>query len=95
MVRNSPKLTFAVLRIETSSGISETERDGEYPTVHRLSWDRLIALYGNEDVLKARIESMDAEFDSLTPWFEHCNIPLEETEDLRRLALDYASGQNR
>ena len=94
MARNSPELTFAVLRLMSTSGVSETERDGEHPTIVRLAWDRLIALYGGEETLKARIANMNEEFDGLKAWFEQCNIPLEEAEGWRRRALDCAFGED-
>ena len=88
----SPKLTFALLR--SVRGELETGSiDGH--AVHRspaLGWESLIALYGSKEVLSARINELKSEFDTLKPWFETREIPLDEAEQVLDLAVQYLSG---
>ncbi len=67
----SPKLNFALLAdyartawegLETPSGWKDAlERGQGY-------WDPLIEIYGGEEVLKARVENLRAQFEDLKPW---------------------------
>ena len=88
----SPKLTFALLR--SVRGELETGSiDGH--AVHRssaLDWESLIVLYGGKEALSARINELKSEFDTLKPWFETREIPLDEAEQVLDLAVRYLSG---
>ena len=88
----SPKLTFALLRsvrgeMETGSLGSRAVRRSPV-----LNWERVVDLYGGEEVLETRINDLKARFEILKPWIETCRIPLDEAEHLLELADRYLSG---
>ena len=89
-LEDSPRLTFALLRSareETATGSDPVHRSV------KLDWERLIDLHGGEEVLKTRINDMNARFETLKPWIEGRGIPLEEAENLLELADRYLSGR--
>ena len=83
---SSPKVTLAVLL----SGL----------TVHRSAsgetrspnWPFLTHLYGNEGVLKERIENICQQFEVVKPWLESRGIALDDAESTIELAQEYARG---
>ena len=79
-IPDSPKLTFAILR---ALAIKVTDASD-----YRTRPDRafLIDLYGDEATLKARIESLNAQFEALKPWIESLPMPLDDAERLLELA---------
>ena len=91
-IEDSPKLTFALLcdvQGEVTVGSLGSRAVRRTPT---LIWERLIDLYGSEDVLWTRIADLKARFEELKPWIEDQEIPLEEAERLLQLADDYIAG---
>ena len=86
---DSPRLTFALLwdaREETATGSGRVHRSV------KLDWECLIDLYGDEEVLKTRINDLKAGFETLKPWIESRGIPLDEAENLLELADRYLGG---
>ena len=55
----------------------------------RLEWEFLIGLYGDEITFKARIASLNAQFDDLKPWIKIQGIPLDGAAYLLELANNY------
>ena len=75
--------------------MEKTTRTFGSRTVRRvpvLDWERLIDLYGDRDVLESRINNLKARLDTLKPWFETREIPLDEVESLLDLADKYLNG---
>ena len=85
-IPNSPKITFALLR---SSLITSSNRDQPIPV---LDWDVLVGLYGTEDILKARVDSLKKQFEDLKPWLEGQKTSVPETEAIIELAEKYREG---
>ena len=79
-IPDSPKLTFAILRALAIKVTGASD--------YRTRPDRafLIDLYGDEATLKARIESLNAQFEALKPWIESLPMPLDDAERLLELA---------
>ena len=83
---SSPKVTFAV----HLSGLSvHRSASGE---TRSPDWRFLTRLYGNETVLKERIENMCEQFEVLKPWFESHRIALDDAESIIELAQAHATG---
>ena len=91
-IGDSPKLTFALLR--SVRGEMATGSLGSPAIRHSavLDWERLIDLYGGEEVLEARINDLIARFESLKPWLQARQISLDEAKNLLALAGRYLSG---
>ncbi len=90
--QDNPKLTFRVLwaaQMPSYSGRVDTRVVRK--EIHVVT-ERIIELFGDEETLKDRIRSMDRNFECLTPWLERQRIPLENAEDIRELAVNYANG---
>ena len=88
-IADSPKITFALLRSSLAL-ITSPDRSQSIPG---LSWNVLIELYGSEDILKARVNSLNQEFEDLKPWLESQKISVPEAEDIVKLAEQYREGQ--
>ena len=89
-IPDSPKLNFTLLAdyartawtgLETPSGWKDAlERGQGY-------WDPLIEIYGGEEVLKARVENLRTQFETLKPWIvETQKMPLDTAVRLLDLA---------
>ena len=79
-ILNSPEVALAVLR---SAYYESKSRDDGSRTVYshqRLDWERLVKLYGDENTLRERIESLNA------------SRP-EDCEELLELAIRYCRGK--
>lgn len=88
-IPDSPKMTFALLR---SSLILITSPDRSQ-SVPGLSWNVLVELYGNEDILKARVDSLNKQFEDLIPWLESQNISVPNAKAIIELAEEYREGR--
>ncbi len=87
-VRDSPRLTFSILW-STDLITKESSNMNKQLYIHMLRTN-LPNMYGSEEMLKARVESMDENFENLRLWIEkQKKIPLDEAERLRQLANEY------
>ena len=75
----SPEMTLAILRSARTESRSQAMGSRSVHRSARLAWDALVELYGNEDVLRQRIEELNA---SQTDVDDH----------LRRLVDKYLTG---
>ncbi len=78
-VPDDPSVTLALLNAAKSESRSQTMGSRAVRRSPRLAWDALTALYGDEETLKARIETLKAS-------------DLEVDEDLRALVDKYVEG---
>ena len=70
VVHDSPKLTFALLwDCQTRSNSSELGSRA-VETKQSIDWETLVAIHGDGQVLSARVESLDLNFESIVPWIE-------------------------
>ena len=90
-IDDSPKLTFALLR--STRWEAETASSGALTVTlsPALGPETLVELYGDQEVLEARISDLKAGFDTLKPWLKTRRIPLDEAEQLLDLADRYLS----
>lgn len=88
-IPDSPKITFALLRSALKT-ITRTSSHRERLQV--LFWDDLVELYDAEDVLKARVDSLNKQFKDLTPWLESQQILIADAEAIIKLAKKYRDG---
>ena len=83
---SSPRVTLAVLL----SGLAvHRSASGE---TRSPDWRFLTRVYGNETVLKERVQNMCEQFEALKPWFESRGIALNDAESILKLAQAYARG---
>lgn len=82
-IPDSPKITFALLR---SSQITS----GGQPA--NLNWNVLIELYGSEDILRARVDSLKKQFEDLKPWLKGQKISAPDAEVIIKLAKKHRDG---
>ncbi len=91
--KKSAQLTFVILRyiLENPSSVDSID--------HAQALDRaslrasLINLYGGEDVVRARIENLRAQFETLKPWIEEKQkMPIEDAAKLPDRADNFLSG---
>lgn len=85
-IPDSPKITFALLQ---SSQFQP--RSGNEPS-RGLSWEVLVELYGSEDILKVRVDSLKKQFGDLRPWLESQKISVPDAEAIIKLAEEYRGG---
>ncbi|OEU70593.1 MAG: NTPase KAP [Desulfovibrio sp. S3730MH75] len=79
LVPDSPQVTYALLKSARSEVRSQSMGSRAVRLKPRLAWDILTELYGDEDILRDRIEALKA-------------TPPQEIEDLFDLADKYLSG---
>ena len=84
-IADSPKMTFALLQ---SSWITSGGK------LSGLSWNEvLVELYGSEDILKKRVDSLSQQFKGLIkPWLESRNKSVPDAEAIVKLAEKYRGG---
>ena len=90
-IADSPKITFALLR-SSRSRIASSYRD--QPS-QGLSWnDVLVKLYGSEDTLKTRVNSLNKQFKGkdFKQWLESQKISAPDAEAIVELAEKYRGG---
>ena len=88
-IPDSSKITFALLRSPLTL-ITSPDRSQSIPG---LSWDNvLVELYGSEDTLKARVDSLNNQFEDLKPWLEGQKTSVPEAEAIIELAEKYRGG---
>lgn len=90
-IADSPKMTFALLR---SSLILITSPDRSQ-SVPGLSWNVLVKLYGAENILKARVSSLNKQFEDkdFKQWLESQQISVADAEAIIELAKEYRDGR--
>ena len=87
--KKSAQLTFVILR----SVLKKTLGVDSIGPAQNLKRTRLIDLYGGEDVVRARIKNLRAQFEILKPWIEETqNISLEDAAKLPDRADNFLSG---
>jgi hypothetical protein len=59
-IADQPEMTLALLLSARSDARSQMMGTRAVRTTHRLAWDVLVELYGDEDVLRSRIEALKA-----------------------------------
>jgi len=88
-IADSPKMTFALLR---SSRYPITSSHKDLP--RGLVWaDVLVELYGSEDILIARVDSLKKQFKDLKPWLKGQKISIPDAEAIIKLAEEYRDGR--
>ena len=90
-IADSPKITFALLR---SSQYRITSLEGGQP-LQCLRWDKvLVELYGTEDILKARVDSLNQQFKDkdFKQWLEGQEISVADAGAIVKLAKKYRGG---
>ena len=88
-IKNSPKLTFALLRSVRSEMTIAPADSRAVDQTSVLNWGLLTSLYDDEETLKERIGSLKEQFENLKPWIESMSIPLDEAKSLLELADKY------
>lgn len=89
-IPDSPKITFALLR---SSRRTITITSSRREHFQGLSWDDvLVELYGSENILKKRVDSLNKQFEDLKPWLEGQKISVPDAEAIIELAEKYRGG---
>ena len=91
-IADTPELTFALLwssRGELTAGSLGSRAVRRTQT---LMWDVLMDLYGGEDTLKMRIESLNARFGELKRWLDGQGISRDDAVSLLELANQYLIG---
>lgn len=78
-VTDSPSMTLSLLKSSRSEDRSQSVGSRVVQRSPRLAWDALIEVYGNENVLHARLESLMA-------------LPSKDSEELLLLAGKYLQG---
>jgi hypothetical protein len=78
-VPDAPQVTFAVLRSARSEALSQSMGSRAVRRSPRLAWDALVDLYGDEAVLRDRIESLKA-------------VQPADADELLQLAGKYVDG---
>ena len=91
-IKNSPKLTFALLRSVRSEMTTAPAGSRAVDRTPVLNWDLLTNLYGDEATLEQRIRSLNARFEDLKPWIESRGISLDDAKSLLELANKYLRG---
>ena len=92
IVHDSPKLTFTLMW-----DCLTVEKIGEYgsrtiETEHGIRWDDLIAIHGDADVLKERIDRLDRDFPAIESWIvSELRVQFSDAQDLLRQAKEYVS----
>lgn len=76
---DSPEVTFALLKSARSETRSQVMGSRAVQRTPRLAWDSLVELYGGEDSLRARIETLKS-------------TPPDQVDDLFELAEKYLAG---
>ena len=91
--KKSAQLTFVVLR-SVLKKLRDVDSIGHAQDLRRIRLrTSLIELYGGEDVVRARIENLRAQFETLKPWIEETqNILLEDAAKLPDRADNFLSG---
>lgn len=88
-IADSPKITFALLR-SSLTRIASSDRD---QPPQGLSWNVLVKLYGSEDILRARVHSLNQQFEDLRQWLEVQEISAPDAEAIIELAEEYRDGR--
>ena len=90
-IADSPKITFALLR---SSRRMITITSSHRKHSQGLFWDALIELYGAEDILKTRVNSLKKQFkdEDFKQWLEGQELSVADAEALIELAEKYRGG---
>ena len=95
-IHDSPRLTFALLwDCKTEGSISEL---GSRATEIRqgIHWDTLVSIHCDENLLKARIESLNQNYQSMEAWIESdLGIPAIDARELLELANEYSVNGDR
>ena len=89
----SPKMTFAILRAFPSENTIQSLGSRAVYQTQGLQWGNLVALYGGEATLVARIKELNACFDELIPWMESLPMPADEARQLLETATQYLTGR--
>ena len=91
--RKSAQLTFVILR-SVLKKLRDVDSIDHAQDLHRASLrTSLVDLYGGEDAVRARIENLRAQFETLKPWIEETqNISLEDAAKLPDRADNFLSG---
>ena len=92
-IDESPEFTFALLQSVYGATITGSLGNRAVSRSPTLNWRVLTELYGGEETLKARIESLNRGFADLKPWIESRGISLDEAERLLQLANEYLRGK--
>ena len=89
-IADSPKITFALLR-SSRYRIASSSRDQPSQGLH---WKVLVELYGSEDILKARVDSLNKQFKDkdFEQWIEGQNKSVADAEAIVKLAEQYRDG---
>ena len=90
-IDDSPKLTFALLRSTRWEATTASSGALTVTLSPALGPETLVELYGDQEVLEARISDLKAGFDNLKSWLEPRRIPIDEAEQLLDLADRYLS----
>ena len=91
-IADSPKITFAILRSSLKTiTITRSHRE----RFQGLFWDALVELYGAEDILIARVDSLNQQLKDkdFKQWLEDQNISTPEAEAIIKLAEEYREGR--
>ena len=91
--RKSAQLTFVILR-SVLKKLRDVDSIDHAQDLHRIRLrTSLIDLYGGEDVVRARIENLRAQFETLKPWIEETQkMPIEDAAKLPDRADNFLSG---
>ena len=87
-IEDSPKLIFTLLlsarelQMISSLGTHADERNT------LLYWEHLITIFGDETVLRNRVDNLKEQFETLRPWIEN-RIPFDDARRLLELAENY------
>lgn len=89
-IADSPEITFALLRSSLTL-ITSSHRD----LSRGLRWNVLVELYGAEDILKARVHSLNQQFKDkdFKQWLEGQKISVADAEAIIELAEEYRDGR--
>lgn len=90
-IADSPKITFALLR---SSRRTITITSSHRKHSQGLFWDALVELYGAEDILKTRVNSLNKQFKDkdFKQWLVSQKISAPDAEAIIELAEKYRGG---
>ena len=92
-IADSPKITFALLRSSlTTITITSPDRDQQ---LQGLSWGVLVDLYGSENILKTRMDSLNKQLKGkdFEQWLEGQKISISDAEAIVKLAEEYRDGR--
>lgn len=84
VIADSPKITFALLHSSLIPNRGQPPRG--------LSWEVLVELYGAEEILIARVDSLKKQFKDLKQWLESQEISVADAEAIIKLAEEYREG---